>query len=396
MSFRLHRDHPKTLASAIRSTGLRSSAPGTVARHTPRWPWLAAAGLCVLALSAWQYGDDGKVTVAVPGVKAARAAAKPFHADCSAEPAALQDELSRIAQQFDGKVGIGVTKVGCGWVAGARLDEFFPQQSVSKLWVSLTVLDAIDAGRMKLDQPVTIRPIDLTLFNQPLQWAVLEKGAITLPVETLMRNALSFSDNTANDRLLWTVGGPDKVRATLRDKGIEGIRFGPGERLLQSKVAGLTWSQDLSVGHTFEQTRSRLPDAVRQAALQSYIADPMDGATPKGMVSALAGIASGQLLSPSGTAVMMGILAKTHSGPRRLKGGVPAGWKIYHKTGTGQEFGRLATGYNDVGLLEAPDGSLYALAAMIKETRQPIPVRMDMMQSVTRAVAQFHEGASKS
>ena len=386
VSLRLHRDNPTTLASAL------GSAPA----YKRRWPWLAALGLGMLALSAWQYGEDGTVTVAVPGVKPARAAARPFHADCSASPSGLQDELAKIAAGFDGKVGIGVTKVGCGWVAGARLDEYFPQQSVSKLWVSLTVLDAIDAGQMKLDQDITIRPHDLTLFNQPLQWAVLEKGSLTLPVERLMRDALSFSDNTANDRLLWTVGGPGKVRATLQDKGIEGIRFGPGERLLQSAVAGLEWTQDLSVGHTFEQTRARLPDDVRQAALERYIADPMDGATPTGMVKALAGIASGQLLSPQGTAVMMGILSKTHSGPRRLKGGVPAGWKIYHKTGTGQEFGRLATGYNDVGVLEAPDGSLYALAAMVKETRQPIPVRMEMMQSVTRAIARFHEGTKKS
>ena len=55
----------------------------------------------------------------------------------------------------------------------------------------------------------------MTLFNQPLRYEVLEKGSLTLPVEALMNNALRLSDNTANDRLLWTIGGPDRVRATL-------------------------------------------------------------------------------------------------------------------------------------------------------------------------------------
>jgi beta-lactamase class A len=263
------------------------------------------------------------------------------------------------------------------------------------LWVSLTVLDAVDRGRMRLDQNVRIGPADLTLFNQPLRAAVLEQGAIERPVLSLMSEALSRSDNTANDRLLWTAGGPERVRAMLKDKGISGIRFGPGERLLQSHIAGVAWRQDLSLGRNFEQARAQLPAGLRQDLLEAYVADPMDGATPAGMVKALGQLAAGQLLSPAGTSVMMDILSRTHSGPRRLKGGVAPGWTIYHKTGTGQELGRVATGYNDVGILQAPDGSYYAVAALIRRTTVPIPVRMEMMQGVSRAVAQFHGAHSQ-
>lgn len=379
------------------SVSLRSSL--TPQRRAPRFPRWAALGV----IAAGLIGAGVVFKPAVPeigntilsgGVREAKAAAPAFQADCSASPEPLQQQLDTIAKGFDGEVGIAVTKAGCEWSVGERLEEFFPQQSVSKLWVSLSVLDAVDNKRMRLDQDVVIGPNDLTLFNQPLRAEVLEKGSVRQPVQSLMFQALSHSDNTANDSLLWAVGGPDRVRATLKAKRIEGIRFGPGERLLQSQIAGIAWTQDMSLGRNFEQARVRLSMAEREASLSRYIADPMDGATPVGIARTLSTLAAGQLLSPESTAVMMDILSRTHSGPRRLKAGAPQGWQVFHKTGTGQELGGISTGYNDVGLLKAPDGSYYGVAVMIRQTRMPIPVRMEMMQSVTRAVAQFHDTAA--
>lgn len=383
----LFREKPVTLRSSLASSR----------RHKiGRWPLVAGLALFGVLHVMAQPADSPVKTLAAAGIKPAKAAvAAPLRADCRASPAPLQQELSMIAQGFDGAVGIAVSKAGCDWVVGERLDQFFPQQSVSKLWVSLAVLDAFDRGKIGLDDPLAIRPQDLTLFNQPLRAEVLEKGVAVRSVRALMFDALTRSDNTANDKLLWTVGGPGTVGATIRAKGLEGIRFGPGERLMQSKVAGLAWSQDLSIGRNFEQARARLPLPVRQAALDGYVADPIDGAKPKGMARALARLAGGELLSPQSTAVMMDILSKTHSGPRRLKAGAPEGWRVYHKTGTGQELGRVATGYNDVGILETPGGARYAVAVMVAHTTQPIPVRMEMMQEVSRAVGRFDSAASQ-
>lgn len=372
-----------------------SRSPYRRARAAWRWGVVGIVGVSAVAAAVTfkPVGDEVGRTL-LTGARPALAAPPPFHADCSASSAPLQDTLAGIAKGFDGEVGIAVTRAGCQWVAGEGLGQYFPQQSVSKLWVSLAVLDAVDQGRMRLDQTVSIGPLDLTLFNQPLRAEVLEKGRVDRPVLSLMSAALSHSDNTANDRLLWTAGGPDQVRAMLKAKRIAGIRFGPGERLLQSHIAGVTWRQDMSLGRNFEQARVLLPTGLRQNLLDNYIADPMDGATPEGIAKTLGRLAAGQLLSPEGTGVMMDILSRTRSGPRRLKGGVGPGWTIYHKTGTGQELGRVATGYNDVGILQAPDGSYYGVAVMIRRTTVPIPVRMDMMQGVSRAIIAFHEASS--
>lgn len=309
---------------------------------------------------------------------------------CGETPVALQQELTTVGHSIDGTTGIAVRRVGCSWVAGQNLEKFFPQQSVSKLWVTLAILDAIDRKDAHIDEELAIGRSDLTLFHQPLRKAVLARGLVHVPVGELISDAITHSDNTANDTLLRRVGGPDEVRRMLQEKGLGGIRFGPGERLLQSGIAGIAWRPELSLGKNFDLERKKLPMAVREAALAKYVADPVDGATPSGITHALSLLASEQLLSPEASRYALDTLALTKSGPKRLKGGLPSDWKIYHKTGTGQELGPVSTGYNDVAILEAPDGARYAVAVMVGETTSPVPDRMKMMQAVTFAVTQHH------
>ena len=350
---------------------------------------LGLAGYAALALNKPDLAPSAGLLQGIPQAFA-HAPTEPVR--CAERPAELQRELTQIASNFDGKVGIAVSQAGCDWVVGERSDQFFPQQSVSKLWVAISVLDAADRGQLRLDEPITLRPEDQVVFNQPLRWTVLKQGSLTMPAETLMADALSLSDNMANDKLLWRVGGPDHVRAVLAQRGISGIRFGPGERLLQSHIAGLAWTPDLATGNRFAEARAKLPIGLRKNLLSAYIADPLDGATPAGIAAALGKLGQGQLLSPASTQVLLGIMQHSRSGPMRLKGGVPRGWTVYHKTGTGQELAGVATGYNDVAVFQAPDGTRYGVAVMIGETRLPIKARMEMMQAVSRAVVAAHEG----
>src|SRR3546814_13593054 len=54
------------------------------------------------------------------------------------------------------------------WVVDYNGNELFPQQSVSKLWVAMTLLDAVDRGKLSLNDNTVVRREDLTLFHQPL------------------------------------------------------------------------------------------------------------------------------------------------------------------------------------------------------------------------------------
>ena len=201
---------------------------------------------------------------------------------------------------------------------------------------------------------------------------------------------MTKSDNTANDRLLSLVGGPDKVRAMLVAKGLSGIRFGSGERAMQSKVAGLTWDQSYSKGFAFQAARAKLTPEARLKALETYLETLPDGATPQGIVSALAKLKRGELLSGRSTQLMLSMMDEAITGKQRIKGGVPYDWKYGHKTGTGQSLSGRDTGYNDVGIMTAPDGTNYVVAVMIAQTRVGVPTRQAMMQAVAAVIAANH------
>ena len=305
-------------------------------------------------------------------------------------PQYIRERVNELGRNFNGRVGIAVRSVDDGWSTGWKADELYPQQSVSKLWVSITALDAVDKGRVRLADRVTFNRSDLTLFHQPIAAKILG-GGYTTTLDDLMFKAITTSDNTANDKLMRSVGGAEAVRRMIASKGLGAIRFYNGERALQSKIAGLIWSPSYSIGNAFYQARDALPKSVRQAAFDRYVEDPYDGAAPSAIARALASLKRGELLSPESTRRLLWIMGNTKTGANRLKGGLEPGWSLSHKTGTGQVLGAYQAGYNDIGILTAPDGRSYSVAVMIKKTAVPLPVRMTLMNNVVRAVISQHQ-----
>ncbi len=304
---------------------------------------------------------------------------------------ALQQQLRDLGETFNGDVGIAVTQADTLATMSYTGKKRFPQQSVSKLWVSLTALDLRDEGALDLSEPVTLRAEDLTVFHQPLRNIVRARGSFTTDYADLINRAITQSDNTANDRLLRRVGGPSAVEGFLRRNQISGVQFGTDERTKQSSIAGLKWKQAYSVDNAFYDARDLVSEEDRRNAFEAYLADPIDGASPVGITKALARLARGDLLSENSTGLIVSTMQRTRSGPRRLKGGVPAGWTIAHKTGTGQFFDGVQSGYNDIGILTAPDGTNYTIAVLIGSTRASYAARMGMMQEVTRSVVRYHD-----
>lgn len=347
--------------------------------------WLSL-GLAVIVL-----GQTGSSASIQPLAVASAAAAQPVpQARLPQAPTYLAKRVDELGKGFNGRVGIAVRSVNEGWSTSWNGNELTPQQSVSKLWVAITALDAVDRGRVRLDDRVTLSRSDLTLFHQPIAKKVLG-GGTTMSLGELMYQALTKSDNTCNDKLMRSVGGPEAVRAMIRAKGLGAIRFYDGERSLQSRIAGLTWTPSYSIGRAFYDARNALPMSLRRAAFNRYLEDPYDGASANAIVDALAALKRGELLSPSSTARLLTIMSQTSTGKNRLRGGLKPGWSLSHKTGTGQVLGSTQAGYNDIGILTAPDGRSYSVAVMIKKTATPLGVRMKLMNDVVRATIIQHE-----
>src|SRR5438067_12585452 len=118
-----------------------------------------------------------------------RAALRPAPAQPRPNPPApqyIRGRINQLGSSFNGRVGIAVRSIDDGWSTGWKADELYPQQSVSKLWVAITAMDAVDKGKVSLDEPVTLTKDDLTLFHQPIADEVLKTGSFTTTLGDLM------------------------------------------------------------------------------------------------------------------------------------------------------------------------------------------------------------------
>ena len=378
-----------------------------MAARLSRWQLDTYLGVGEVMTSLWKGLGAGAVLAALSQVAASAALppAQPLKRDplaplpvtprpqpltpaAVAAPAELRVQVAALARQFDGKAGIAIVSLRDGWEAGWNSTVLFPQQSCSKLWVAVTALDAVDRGKISLNDKVSFSRSDLTLFHQPIAEKILGGGYSTT-LGSLMFTAITESDNTANDKLMRSVGGPQAVRDTIARKGLGAIRFYDGERALQSKIAGLIWSQSYSIGGAFYKARSALPMSVRRSSFERYIADPYDGAAPHAIANGLARLKKGQLLSPASTAKLLSIMGATKTGKLRVRAALLPGWDWNHKTGTGQVLNGRIGGINDIGLLTAPDGTVYAMAIMTVPNKSDGSAQ-DLMQAVTKAVIAAH------
>jgi beta-lactamase class A len=331
----------------------------------------------------------------LPEAASGRAQPAPSQQSPRIAPASLRERITSLGRAFNGSAGISIVSLSDGWQADYNAATLFPQQSCSKLWVAITAMDAVDKGRVSLNDKVTLGRDDLTLFHQPISAKVLGNGGHTTTLGALLFTAITESDNTANDKLMRSVGGPQAVRSMIDAKNLGSIRFYEGERALQSKIAGLIWSQSYSVGDAFYKARGALPTSVRKASFERYISDPYDGAAPHAVALALARLKKGELLSPASTQRLLNIMGSTKTGGLRVRAALKPGWKWSHKTGTGQNFQGRVGGINDIGILTAPDGTNYAMAIMTVPNKSD-GASQDLMQAVTRALIAEHEARRSS
>ena len=357
-------------------------------------PAIAVALLLATACAACSGPDqeniaDRALSAAAPGAQAASLEPPP---PPTPAPADFQSEIQAAVQPFDGDVGVAVKDLQQGWAATWQGDKAFPQQSTMKIWLAVAVLDAVDRGELSLDEVVVITPADLSVFNSPMvRPLTLKTGQMTTTIDRLLLWAISKSDNGATDILMRRVGGGPAVQAVLERKGLRGVRVGVEERVLQPRISGLEWTPEYIDGDLFNRARDRVPDQVRDEALAQYLRAPPDGATPVGTVNALELLYEGKLLSPESTERLLRIMFESRAGAARLKAGLPEGWRLSHKTGTGPDWRETTAGYNDVGVIVAPDGRSYAVAVYIGRTDRQVRERQQLIASVSRAVATHWE-----
>jgi beta-lactamase class A len=309
---------------------------------------------------------------------------------------AAQPNTTRIQEQLNnldlssaqGNVGIGVLDLDTGehWFRNGK--QRFPMQSVFKLPVGIVVLKLVDEGKLSLNQTVTItREQFVPGWNPTIKDITGDHAQFT--VQYLLERAVGDSDNTAADALIRLVGGTEQVTANLERLNLRDVRV---DRLVQQLVpdsVGLTnFSPELLDRQKYQEAVQQIPDAVKKAAMERFLTDPRDTATPEGMIDLLVKLQSRQLLSEDSTALLLKIMTDSPTGQQRLKAGLPPGWSIAHKTGTGGDVLGVGIATNDVGLISSPTGRNIAIAVFIAGSKAPLEQRESVISAVASAVSQ--------
>jgi len=280
---------------------------------------------------------------------------------------ALHLEFDQITKGFNGRVGVCVSAEGKQVCLNAS--QKFSLQSVIKMVVGMTVLDAVDSKGWKLETKLRIYKKDLSVSMQPIADLVGPDGYETT-IGDLVRRANVDSDSAACDILIDRLGGIAVLQDFLNRKGIRGMRVDRNERFMQSDVAGLTWLQEYVDPKVFEAARAAVPEAKRNEAWLTYKNDPRDTSTPTAMLELLNKLVRGKLLSPKSTAFMMSVMEQCATATDRLTAGLSPGWRLGHRSGTSGTWKGLAVATNDVGFLRAPDGSIILINVFVADSRE--------------------------
>ena len=284
----------------------------------------------------------------------ALAAATPLHA------APIDDRLNAIAQVPAGKVGIAAIDVASGRTLAVNGAERFPMASTVKIAIAATYLWQVDAGKRSLATMIAFDE-KRRLASEGIGQSLPHPG-ISLSAANYIELMLTVSDNSATDTLLAQLGGPRVVERWLIAHHLEGIRIDRTIARLLLDDYGLPVGADgdaVAALRAAEAMPALTPDQI-DAAAAKFDADPRDTATPSAMAQLLARIDRRELLSARSRAFLLAVLSRTTTGPDRIKGGLPPGTPIAHKTGT------LHGISDDVGLVTLPDGRRVAIAVFTR------------------------------
>lgn len=264
---------------------------------------------------------------------------------------ALRDQFEQIASAVQGRVGIAATKLETGETVALNDEQQFPMQSVYKFPIAMAVLAQVDQGRLALDQRVRVEPDD---FVSELQHSPIRDEnpqGVELSLADLLRYMVVESDGTACDVLLALIGGPDVATQYLRGLGIDDIAVVNTEKEI---------GQDNAVQY------------------RNY-------ATPKDAVALLRLLHEGQGLSDASRALLLQLMTETPTGPNRIKGLLPEGTPVAHKTGSSRTVDGVTAATNDVGIVTLPDGEHFAIAVFVADSTADDAARELVIAKAARA-----------
>jgi beta-lactamase class A len=221
--------------------------------------------------------------------------------------------------RFGARLGVYAIDTGSGRVVEHRADERFAFCSTFKALASGALLARTEPA--DLDRRVMYTSADV-IPNSPVSEKHVADG---LTLREMMDAAVRYSDNTAANLIFNELGGPDGLEKDLRALGDDVIQMDRIETDLSEAAPG----------------------------------DLRDTSTPRSMATDLRKYVLGDALPADDRALLTDLLKNNLTGNTVIRAGVPAGWVVGDKTGTGGYGAR-----NDIAVVWPPGRAPIVLAVL--------------------------------
>jgi len=268
----------------------------------------------------------------------------------------LKNQIIQIAKQSKGIVGVSILGIETRDTLNYNGNSRLVMHSVMKFPIAMTVLNLVDKGKYKLDQKMKVGKGDM----HPNTWSPLRDkypDGTEITLGELLNYMVSQSDNNACDFILKKLGGTQTVMDYLQSLGIKGINIvaSEGDMAKAWEVQYTNWCKPAEVAHL----------------LDLFYSD--------------------KVLSKSSNDFLLKIMTETTTGPKRLKGLLPADAVVAHKTGTsGTNDEGLTPATNDVGIITLPNGKHLAIAVFVCNSKADDATRELVIAQISKAAWDFY------
>lgn len=246
--------------------------------------------------------------------------------------------LRALEKAHQARIGLVAVDVDSGRRLAWRGDERFTFCSTFKVLLAACILDRSVSEPGLLTERLYWSP------QKEVDWSPLTggHGSDGMTIADLCAASLGSSDNTATNLLLDRLGGPQAVTDYVRKLGDTTFRLDRMEPELNLSAPG----------------------------------DERDTTTALAYARTLQSLLTGQALPPVQRQQLLDWMAACTTGTGRIRAGLPADWRLAHKTGSS---GGLA---HDVGLAGSPDGRQILLVIL---TRSPDSADMARKEALIAA-----------
>ena len=262
------------------------------------------------------------------------------------DAATAEKRIAALETRLGGRLGVAALDTSSSRRLEHRAGERFPMCSTFKLLAAAAVLHRVDEKKEQLTRFIPYTEADLLEYAPITREHVNEEG---MTLAALCAAAIEYSDNTAGNLLLQTIGGPEGLTRYARSLGDEQTRLDRLEPQLNSAVPG----------------------------------DERDTTTPSAMVADLHALLLGNALSQQSRQRLDSWLAENKTGGEMIRAGLPNDWKIGDKTGRG---GNGAT--NDIAIIRPPSKPPILLAIYFVGSTASSEARLGAIADVARIVVE--------